>query len=110
MNKYRSPFDLLPGQLGHELHMSDTLGQLVGLTRAIRNKCLELAESNAWRTANENQRLLLVDVLLGLSSMLGDVEIPSRGEVHGVTRLDAELSGLLADPRRGENLTQVYRA
>ena len=109
---YEDPacLNLLPIQLDNKLHVSDALGQLIGFALAIWNEGLQLAEGHAGRASYDNQRLLLVDVLLCFLSMLWDVEIPSCGEVHRVPHLHTELGGLLADSRRGEDLTQVHRA
>ena len=54
VDEYSSTFNLLSIKLSHKLHVSDTLGLLVGLARAIRDERLELAERNTRWTADEN--------------------------------------------------------
>ena len=50
----RPTFDLLSVKLGHELHVSDTLGQLVSLARTIRDERLERTERYAEWPPYEN--------------------------------------------------------
>ena len=110
---YEDPtsLNLLPIQPYHKLRVSDTLSQLVGLALAVWDEGFELAEGHAGWASYKNQRLFLVDVLLGLlPPMFGDIEIPPCGEVHCVPHLHAKFGGLLADSRRGEDLTQIHRA
>ena len=99
---YKDPtsFNLFSVELDHKLHVPDAFGHLIGLALAIGYESLKLAEGHTGWASYEDQRLLLVDILLGPLSMLRDVEIPTSSEVHGVPHVHAELGGFLANSWR----------
>ena len=108
--EHPTPLNQLAVEPHDELHVSYALSQLLGFSLAVRDEGLKLAECHAGRAPYQNQRLLLVDVLFGSLPMLWDVEVPARGEVHGISHLHAKLDGLFADSRWREDLTHVDRA